>query len=131
MKPLRRRMQMIFQDPYASLNPRMTVYDALAEPMLFHGLADKKSVQSDVLHLMDDVGLARSAVKKYPHEFSGGQRQRIAIGRAIDLSVVRKLCDRVMVLQHGKLLETGDTESLWSAPQHDYTKQLLSSIALV
>ena len=175
MKPLRRRMQMIFQDPYASLNPRMTVYDALAEPMLFHGLADKKSVQRDVLDLMDDVGLARSAVKKYPHEFSGGQRQRIAIGRAIatkpefivadepvsaldvtiqkqvlelltelvhkhnlsmlfvshDLSVVRKLCDRVMVLQHGKLLETDDTESLWSAPQHTYTKQLLSSIALV
>ena len=124
---------------------------------------------------MDDVGLERSAIKKYPHEFSGGQRQRIAIGRAIatkpefivadepvsaldvtiqkqilelltelvkkhdlsmlfvshDLSVVRKLCDRVMVLQYGNLLETGDTETLWQAPQHPYTQALLSSVALV
>ena len=175
MKPVRRRMQMIFQDPYASLNPRMTVYDALAEPVLYHGLATKSDVQRSVLALMDDVGLERSAIKKYPHEFSGGQRQRIAIGRAIatkpefivadepvsaldvtiqkqilelltelvkkhdlsmlfvshDLSVVRKLCDRVMVLQYGKLLETGDTETLWQAPQHPYTQALLSSVALV
>jgi len=175
MKPFRRRMQMIFQDPYASLNPRMTVYDALAEPLLYHGLANKRDVQQKVLELMDDVGLARQAVKKYPHEFSGGQRQRIAIGRAIatkpefivadepvsaldvtiqkqilelitelvqkhnlsmlfvshDLSVVRKLCDRVMVLQHGKLLEVGETETLWQSPKHEYTQELLSAIALV
>ena len=83
IKPLRRRMQMIFQDPYASLNPRMTVFDTLAEPLLYHRLASKKSVTNAVLALMDDVGLARSAIRKYPHEFSGGQRQRIAIGRAI------------------------------------------------
>lgn len=175
MRPLRRRMQMVFQDPYASLNPRMTVYDALAEPLLYHGLANKRGVQKQVLELMDDVGLARSAIKKYPHEFSGGQRQRIAIGRAIatkpefivadepvsaldvtiqkqilelltglvqkhnlsmlfvshDLSVVRKLCDRVMVLQHGKLLEVGETEELWKSPKHAYTQALLSAITLV
>ncbi len=175
MRPLRRRMQMVFQDPYASLNPRMTVYDALAEPLLYHGLANKRDVQKQVLELMDDVGLARCAIKKYPHEFSGGQRQRIAIGRAIatkpefivadepvsaldvtiqkqilelltslvqkhnlsmlfvshDLSVVRKLCDRVMVLQDGKLLEVGETEELWKSPKHVYTQALLSAVALV
>jgi len=83
MKPLRRKMQMIFQDPYASLNPRMTIFETLAEPLLVHGLANRKTVTAQVLELMDDVGLARAYIRKYPHEFSGGQRQRIAIGRAI------------------------------------------------
>ena len=121
---------------------------------------------------MDDVGLARSAVKKYPHEFSGGQRQRIAIGRAIatkpefivadepvsaldvtiqkqilelimnlvakhnltmlfvshDLSVVRSLCDRVLVLQYGKIVEIGETESLWSSSKEDYTQKLMAAV---
>jgi ABC-type oligopeptide transport system ATPase subunit len=81
--PFRRKLQMIFQDPYASLNPRMTVYQTLAEPLLYHRLADRKTVDQQVAALMDDVGLARSSLRKYPHEFSGGQRQRIAIGRAI------------------------------------------------
>jgi peptide/nickel transport system ATP-binding protein/oligopeptide transport system ATP-binding protein len=83
LKDLRRRMQIIFQDPFASLNPRMTVYDTLAEPLLLHGLESRSTVAASVLKLMDDVGLARSFVRKYPHEFSGGQRQRIAIGRAL------------------------------------------------
>lgn len=83
LKDMRRRMQIIFQDPFASLNPRMTVYDTLAEPLLLHGIETRKSVAGGVLKLMDDVGLARSFVRKYPHEFSGGQRQRIAIGRAL------------------------------------------------
>ncbi|MBT8115067.1 MAG: oligopeptide ABC transporter ATP-binding protein OppD [Arenicella sp.] len=172
MTPVRRRMQMIFQDPYASLNPRMTVFDTLAEPLLYHRLATKKDVENRVLELMDEVGLDRHAIKKYPHEFSGGQRQRIAIGRAIatrpeliiadepvsaldvtiqkqildllvelvgkhnltmlfvshDLSVVRSLCDRVMVIQHGRLVELGDTEHLWQNPQQQYTKDLLDAI---
>jgi oligopeptide transport system ATP-binding protein len=171
MKPLRRRMQMIFQDPYASLNPRMTIYDTLAEPMLLHGIASKADVDQQVLKLMDDVGLARAYIRKYPHEFSGGQRQRIAIGRAIatrpefvvadepvsaldvtiqkqilellltlverhnlsmlfishDLAVVRHLCDRIMVMRAGQLLETAATELLWAAPAHEYTRTLLSS----
>jgi len=80
---LRRRMQFIFQDPFSSLNPRMTVYDTLAEPLLLHGIARRATVAHCVLKLMDDVGLARAFVRKYPHEFSGGQRQRIAIGRAL------------------------------------------------
>lgn len=80
---LRRRMQMIFQDPYSSLNPRMTVFETLAEPLLLHDLVARKNVTERVLALMDNVGLARAFAKKYPHEFSGGQRQRVAIGRAI------------------------------------------------
>ncbi len=172
LKPIRRRMQMIFQDPYASLNPRMTVYDTLAEPLLYHKVATRRDVDAHVLALMDDVGLARTAVKKYPHEFSGGQRQRIAIGRAIatkpefivadepvsaldvtiqkqildlimqlvekhnltmlfvshDLSVVRSLCDRVLVLQHGKVIEIGETETLWASSNHKYTQQLLAAV---
>ena len=168
----RRRMQMIFQDPYASLNPRMTVFDTLAEPLLYHGLADRKTVTEQVLTLIDEVGLARANIRKYPHEFSGGQRQRIAIGRALatkpelviadepvsaldvtiqaqilqlilqlvekhnltmlfishDLSVVRSLCDRVVVMHHGKIVETGVTEDLYINPQHAYTKTLMSAV---
>lgn len=172
MKSMRRRMQMIFQDPYASLNPRMSVFDTLAEPLLYHGLVTRRNVTEQVLTLMDEVGLARSAIRKYPHEFSGGQRQRIAIGRAIatkpelviadepvsaldvtiqaqildliltlvekhnltmlfishDLSVVRYIADRVAVMHHGKLLEMGNTETLFANPEHDYTEKLLSAI---
>ena len=80
---MRKHMQMIFQDPYSSLNPRMTVFDTLAEPLLYHSLATSTNIQKHVLSLIDDIGLPRISAKKYPHEFSGGQRQRIAIGRAI------------------------------------------------
>ena len=83
LKALRRRMQMIFQDPYSSLNPRMTVFDTLAEPLLLHNLVNRADLGAAVRILMDNVGLASAFAKKYPHEFSGGQRQRIAIGRAI------------------------------------------------
>jgi peptide/nickel transport system ATP-binding protein/oligopeptide transport system ATP-binding protein len=76
-------MLFIFQDPFASLNPRMTVYETLAEPLLLHGMESRSTVAASVLRLMDDVGLARAFARKYPHEFSGGQRQRIAIGRAL------------------------------------------------
>jgi ATPase components of various ABC-type transport systems, contain duplicated ATPase len=172
LKNQRRHLQMIFQDPYASLNPRMTVFDTLAEPMLLHGLADKATVVEQVNQLMDDVGLERRFIRKYPHEFSGGQRQRIAIARALalkprliiadepvsaldvtiraqilellltltqkhgltmlfishDMSVVRFLCDRVVVMHKGRIVEEGETEALFSTPQHPYTRSLLSAI---
>ena len=171
LRSWRRRMQMVFQDPYASLNPRMTIYDTLAEPLLLHKLAKRQNLDRQVFQLMDDVGLARAYVRKYPHEFSGGQRQRIAIGRAIatrpelvvadepvsaldvtiqkqildllltlverhdltmlfishDLAVVRHVCDRVMVMREGRLLETGPTEKLWAAPTTDYARTLLGA----
>lgn len=81
----RRDFQMIFQDPYSSLNPRMTVFDALAEPLIAHGLAGKHELLAHTQQWMDDVGLPRSSIRKYPHEFSGGQRQRVAIARALAL----------------------------------------------
>jgi oligopeptide transport system ATP-binding protein len=85
LRALRPSIQMVFQDPYASLNPRMTVFDALAEPMLAHGLARRSEVAARVASLMARVGLAARWMRKYPHEFSGGQRQRIAIARALAL----------------------------------------------
>ncbi len=169
---LRRRMQIIFQDPFASLNPRMTVYDTLAEPLLLHRLADRGSVAQAVLKLMDDVGLVRESARKYPHEFSGGQRQRIAIGRALatrpefvvadepvsaldvtiqaqilelmeqlvgeygltmlfishDMTVVRQLADRIIVLRRGRIVEEADSRTLFEHPRQAYTQQLLRSI---
>ena len=83
LRAIRPRLQMIFQDPYASLDPRRTVYDTLAEPLLTHGTVPRAGVATEVAVLMDRVGLARRFLHKYPHEFSGGQRQRIAIARAL------------------------------------------------
>ena len=83
LQKARTEVQMIFQDPYASLNPRMTVFDALAEPLLVHGLADKSHLPEHVTELMTRVGLEPQMMRKFPHEFSGGQRQRIAIARAL------------------------------------------------
>ena len=168
---LRRQMQMIFQDPYSSLNPRMKVGDIVAEPIRFHRLAESEAeVRRIVADLLEHVGLGARAALRYPHEFSGGQRQRISIARALatrprflvcdeptsaldvsiqaqilnllkdlqeelgltmlfishDLPVIRQMCDRVGVMQRGKLVELAETETLFEAPQHDYTRHLLA-----
>ncbi len=85
MRPLRRRMQIIFQDPFSSLNPRMTAGDIVAEPVVFHGLAQGAAVRERVAGLFEQVGLRPAQMKLYPHQFSGGQRQRISIARALAL----------------------------------------------
>ncbi len=166
----RRQIQMIFQDPFSSLNPRMTVADIVAEPLLHLGILPKADAKLRVRELLDRVGLAKDAWRKYPHEFSGGQRQRISIARALatqprflicdeptsaldvsiqaqilnilkdlqehlgltmlfishDLPVVRQMCDRVGVMKQGQLLELQETQALFDAPQHPYTRELLS-----
>lgn len=173
MRRLRKEIQIVFQDPYASLNPRKNVLDNMGEALLYHGLVntqeEKENAVAETLHL---VGLSPDAMIRYPHEFSGGQQQRICIGRAIalrpklivcdeavsaldvsiqaqilnllidlkeelslsywfishDLSVVRHISDRVMVMYEGKVVEEGETDTLFDAPQHPYTIKLLSAI---
>ena len=167
---IRRKMQMIFQDPYSSLNSRMTVEDIISEPIRFHGSTGNSSETLKVVRdLISFVGMPITSLKKYPHEFSGGQRQRISIARALasrpeilicdeptsaldvsvqanilnllkdlqeelsltmlfishDLPVIRQMCDRVAVMQNGKICEIAETDKLFDHPEHEYSKHLL------
>ena len=169
----KRRIQIIFQNPYASLNPRFTVGQILLEPMRIHGIgANDRERSATVMALLERVGLPAVAYHRYPHEFSGGQRQRIAIARCLtmkpeilvcdesvsaldvsvqaqvlnllqdlqdeykmsyifishDLSVVRYIADRVMVMHQGSVVEMADSDALYRNPQHDYTRALLAAI---
>jgi oligopeptide transport system ATP-binding protein len=174
LRQKRRELQMIFQDPYSSLDPRMTVGDIIAEPLENFGLLRGKAKDKRVQELLKTVGLNPYFNNRYPHEFSGGQRQRIGIARALalrpklivadepisaldvsiqaqvinliqdlqkefrltylfiahDLSVVRHISDRVMVMYLGKIVEVADSVEIYRNPKHPYTKALLSAIPI-
>ncbi|MDX2307679.1 MAG: ABC transporter ATP-binding protein [Hyphomicrobium sp.] len=172
MRPLRREMQVVFQDPYGSLSPRLSVADIIAEGLTIQEPdLDPRARRQRVDQALSEVGLDPAAADRYPHEFSGGQRQRIAIARAMvlnprfvmldeptsaldmsvqaqivellrdlqrryglaylfishDLKVVRALCNHVLVMQNGRVVEEGSSERIFSTPKEDYTKALLAA----
>ena len=170
----RPKMQMIFQDPFSSLNPRMIVKDIIREPLDIHASLSKNEKDDKVSWLLEKVGLSKEQQMRYPHEFSGGQRQRIGIARALatkpkiiiadepvsaldvsiqaqvinlmmdlqeefnltilfiahDLSVVKHISSNIGVMYLGNLVESGPSETIFSNPQHNYTKKLLKSIPI-
>ena len=173
LREYRKRAQIVFQDPYSSLNPKMRIGDAIAEPMLVHRLEpDAKKRRDKVCELLTEVGLQPEHYQRYPHEFSGGQRQRICIARALavhpkliicdesvsaldvsvqaqvlnllnrlrkdfgftyifishDLSVVRFMSDRILVMYNGRPVELGDADEIFNNPKNDYTKKLINAI---
>ena len=171
LRAMRRRMQMVFQDPYASLNPRLTVERLVSEPLDIHNIGSRAERRERVAALLREVDLPADAAQRYPHEFSGGQRQRIGIARALaiqpdfivadepvsaldvsiqaqvvnllrdlqtryqltmmfishDLNVVNFLCDRVVVMYLGRVMEIGPSRALSARPAHPYTQALLSA----
>lgn len=173
LKKYRKDMQMIFQDPFSSLNPRMQVGEALIDVMKVHNIYDNKNDRiKRVIELFNLIGLSSEFLYRYPHEFSGGQRQRICIARALtlnpkmiiadepvssldvsvqseilslisdlrdkydltflfishDLAVVKNLCDQVAVMNNGKIVEIGSSESVICNPTHEYTKKLIDAV---
>lgn len=172
LKPVRQHAQMVFQDPFSSLNPRMTVRDIVGEPLVIHGLARGAELDDRVSDILSRVGLQPEHRSRYPHAFSGGQRQRIGIARALvmrpslivcdeatsaldvsvqaqvldllkelqrdfrltyffvahNLDVVRGFCDRVAVMRKGRVVELASTADIFHAPQHPYTRILLSAV---
>jgi oligopeptide/dipeptide ABC transporter ATP-binding protein len=170
------QVQMVFQDPFDSLNPRKTIFQTLAQPLRIHRIVSGSLLREEAIRLLNLVGLSpgQAFLDRYPHQFSGGQRQRVCIARAIavrprviladeavssldisiraqilnllkklkaelnlayifithDLGVVRSLCDRVMVMYLGQIVETGSTEEIFTEPRHPYTAALLAASPL-
>lgn len=174
LRAMRAHMQMVFQDPYSSLNPRMTVEQLIAEPLVNQGETDTKHMHERAAELLERVGLKTDMLSRYPHAFSGGQRQRIGIARALvtnpsfvvldesvsaldvsiaaqtidllrelqdtlkltylfithDLSMISNFADRIGVMQHGKLVEAGDTVSFFADPKEAYSRRLLNAVPI-
>jgi peptide/nickel transport system ATP-binding protein len=176
MKRMRKDVQIIFQDPYSSLNPRMTIGQAIEEPLKVHNiLPNHKERKTRVIELLEKVNLNESHYNRYPHEFSGGQRQRVVIARTLalepefiicdesvsaldvsvqaqvlnllnelkeefqftyifishDLSVVKFMSDRMIVMKEGEIVEMGEADQIYAHPEQDYTRTLIDSIPLV
>lgn len=174
MRAYRKRMQIIFQDPYASLNPRSKVREVLTHPLRLHRIGTASEQEDRAASLLEKVGLSRDHLDRFPHEFSGGQRQRIGIARALavepefivadepvsaldvsiqaqvinlledlktdlnltmlfiahDLGVVEHICDRVIVMYLGRVMEIATVADLYARPNHPYTKALLSAVPI-
>jgi len=144
LRNYRKDMQIVFQDPYSSLNPRLTVGEAIMEPMRVHNILSSEEEQMNrVVELLVRVNMGKEHFYRYPHEFSGGQRQRICIARALalkdefnftyifishDLSVVKFMADRMIVMNQGKIEEMGDADEIYNNPQSEYTKGLINAI---
>lgn len=140
---LTQKIQIIYQDPYSSLDPRFTVGRCIEEPLIVHHMGNKEERRARVLQLMHDVGLREEVYTRYPHEFSGGQRQRIGVARALqrkyqltyifishNLSVVKHICDRIAVMYLGNIVEIAPKKELFDNPLHPYTKALLGAIPI-
>jgi peptide/nickel transport system ATP-binding protein len=172
MRLLRKELQIVFQDPYGSLNPRLSIGDAIVEPMNVHGLSSSKNARKEkAIHLLEQVNMPADIFNRYPHQFSGGQRQRICIARALalnpnflifdesvsaldvsvqaqvlnlindlkaaynftsifishNLSVIHYISDRVMVMNKGKIIESGTADEIIFNPKENYTKELLAA----
>ena len=174
IRPLRRQMQVVFQDPFGSLSPRMCVSEIVGEGLRIHRMGTAEEQERAIIEALKEVGLDPESRHRYPHEFSGGQRQRIAIARALvlkpalilldeptsaldrtvqhqvvellrslqkkynltylfishDLAVVKALSHQLLVIKHGQVVEQGSAQSIFAAPQHPYTQQLLEAAFL-
>ena len=127
----RKHVQMIFQDPYASLDPRMTVSEIIREPMDIHDLYPRREREARVVELLQTVGLKPDHIRRYPHEFSGGQKLGISyLFIAHDLSMVKHISDHIGVMYLGHLVEIGPSRELYRHPLHPYTQGLLSAVPI-
>lgn len=176
LRQIRQEIQIIFQDPYSALNPRLSIGEAILEPMMVHGILNSKTERkAKVIELLERVNLSENQYNRYPHEFSGGQRQRIVIARSLalnpefivcdesvsaldvsvqaqvlnllnelkdefgftylfishDLSVVKYMSDRILVMRNGEIVEVGEADNLYNSPKEEYTRELINAIPKV